>query len=315
MFHCHILIFHWNIYREHRLRVIWIYWEFCISSVQFSHSVVSDSVTPWITARQASLSITNSQSSHKLMCIQSVMPSSHLILCPPLFLLPPIPPRIRAFSIYIYIIFITIFTSPLGCENTTHLSYILLCLWTQAFSCYFSFGCQAACIHSFIFLVPISFSTLLMRILHSNLLSELFLSSNLLLSYTVPRFSVVIQLLSRVWLLETPWSAARQASLSFTVSWILLKFISIESVMPTNYLILCCSLLLLPSIFPSIKVLSNESALCLREPKDWSFNISISPSNEYSELISFRIDWFDLFVVQETLESLLQCHNSKSLIL
>ena len=118
---------------------------------------------------------------------------------------------------------------------------------------------------SFIFLVPISFSILLMiRILHSNLLSELFLSSNLLLSYTVPRFSVVIQLLSHVWLLETPWSTACQASLSFTVSWILLKFISIESVMPTNYLILCCPLFLLPSIFPSIKVLSNELAHCIK---------------------------------------------------
>ena len=118
---------------------------------------------------------------------------------------------------------------------------------------------------SFIFLVPISFSILSMiRILHSNLLSELFLSSDLLLSYTVPRFSVVIQSLSRVWLLETPWSAACQASLSFTVPWILLKLMSTESVMPTNYLILCCPLLLLPSNFPTIKVLPNESTLCIR---------------------------------------------------
>ena len=102
----------------------------------------------------------------------------------------------------------------------------------------------------------------------------------------------------------TPWTAARQASLSITNSWNLLKLMSIESVMPSNHLILCRPLLLPPSIFPSIRVFSNESVLHIRWPKYWSFSFSISPSNEYSGLISFRIDWFDLLAVQETLENL-----------
>ena len=95
----------------------------------------------------------------------------------------------------------------------------------------------------------------------------------------------------------TPWTAARQASLSITNSWSLLKLMSIESVMPSNHLILCRPLLLLPSIFPSVRIFSNESALCIRWPKYWSFSFSISPSNEYSGLISFRIEWFDLLAV------------------
>ena len=106
----------------------------------------------------------------------------------------------------------------------------------------------------------------------------------------------------------TSWTIAHQASLSFTISWSLLKLMSIESVMPSNHLILCCPLLLLPSIFPSITVFPNESALHIRWPKYWSFSSSISPSNEYSGLISFRMDWFDLFAVQGTLKSLLQHH-------
>ena len=109
----------------------------------------------------------------------------------------------------------------------------------------------------------------------------------------------------------TPWTAACQASLSFTISRSLLKLMSIELVMPFNHLKLCCPLLLLPTIFPSIKVFSNESALHIRWPKYWSF--SVSPSNEYSGLISFRIDWFDL-AVQGTLKSLLQHHSSKASI-
>ena len=112
-----------------------------------------------------------------------------------------------------------------------------------------------------------------------------------------------------------PWTAARQASLSFTISRSLLKLMSIESMMPSNHLILCRPLLLLPSIFPSIRVFSNESALCIRWPNYWSFSFSISPSNKYSGLISFRIDWFDLLSVQGTLKSLLQHHNSKASIL
>ena len=112
----------------------------------------------------------------------------------------------------------------------------------------------------------------------------------------------------------TPWTAACQASLSFTISWSLLKLGSIELVMPSNQLVFCCHLLLLPSVFPSIRALSNESALCLR-PKYWSFSFSIRPSNEYSGLISFRIDRFDLLAFQGTLKSLLQHHSSKAVIL
>ena len=113
----------------------------------------------------------------------------------------------------------------------------------------------------------------------------------------------------------TPWTAARQASLSFTISQSLLKLLSIESVMPSNHPVLCHPLLLLPSIFPSIRVFSNESVLSIRWPKFWSFSFSISPSNEYSGLICFRIDWFDLLAVQGTLKSLLQHHSSKASIL
>ena len=117
-----------------------------------------------------------------------------------------------------------------------------------------------------------------------------------------------------VQLFATPWIAARQASLSFTVSQSLLKFMSIESVMLSNHLIICRPLLL-PSIFPSIRVLSNESVLHIRWPKYWSFSFSISPSNEYLELISFRMDWLDLPAVQGTLKNLLQYHSSKASIL
>ena len=118
----------------------------------------------------------------------------------------------------------------------------------------------------------------------------------------------VVQLLICVQFFVTPWTAARQASLSFTI-------MCVESVMPSNHLILCHPFLLLSSIFPSIRVFSNESVLCLRWPKYWSFNFSISPANEHSRLISFRIDWFDLLAVQGTLKRLLQHHSSKASIL
>ena len=118
---------------------------------------------------------------------------------------------------------------------------------------------------------------------------------------------------SRIQLFATPWTAAQQASLSTTNSRSLLKLMSIKSVMPSNHLILCCSFLLLPSIFPSIRVFSDKSALHIRWPKYWSFSFSISSSNEYSELISFRIDWLDLLAVQGALES--QHHSSKVSIL
>ena len=122
-----------------------------------------------------------------------------------------------------------------------------------------------------------------------------------------------VQSLSRVQLFATPWTAACQASLSITNSQSLLKLMSIESVMPSNHLILCCPLLLLPSIFPSIRLFSNESVLHIRWPKYWSF--SISPSNEHPGPISFRMDWLDLLADQGTLKSLLQHHSSKASIL
>ena len=123
-----------------------------------------------------------------------------------------------------------------------------------------------------------------------------------------------VQSLSHVRLFVTPWTAARQASLSITNSQSLLKLMSIESAMPFNHLILCRPLLL-PSILPSIRVFSNESVLCIRWPKYWSFSLSISPSNEYSGLISFRMDRFDILAVQRILKSLLQHHSSKASIL
>ena len=126
---------------------------------------------------------------------------------------------------------------------------------------------------------------------------------------------ILVQSLSHVRIFAHPWTAARQASLSITKSWSLLRLMSIESVMTSNHLILCCPLLLLSSVFPSIRIFSNESVLCIRWSKDWSFHFSISPSNEYSGLISFRRDWSDLLAVQGTLKSLLQYHSSKASIL
>ena len=124
-----------------------------------------------------------------------------------------------------------------------------------------------------------------------------------------------VQSLSCVWPFAIPWTAARQDSLSITNSQSLLKLMSIELAMPYNHLILCRRLILPPSIFPSIRVFSNESALCIRWPKYWSFSFSISPSKEYSGLISFRMDWLDRLAVQGTLKSLLQHHSSKASIL
>ena len=124
-----------------------------------------------------------------------------------------------------------------------------------------------------------------------------------------------VQLLSHVWQFGTPWTAAGQSSLSITNSQSLLKFMSVESVMPSNHLILCCPLLLLPSNFPSIRVFSNELVLPIRWPKYCSFSFSTSPSNQYIGLISFRMDWLDLLAVQGTLKNLLQHHSSKESIL
>ena len=133
--------------------------------------------------------------------------------------------------------------------------------------------------------------------------------------WTEPEIIILssVQSLSRVQLFVTPWAAAQQASLSITSSQSLLKLI--ESVIPSNHLILCHPLLLLTSIFPSIRLFSNESVLCIRWPKYWSFSFNISSSNEYSGLISFRIDWLNLLAIQRTLKSLLQHHSSKASIL
>ena len=133
--------------------------------------------------------------------------------------------------------------------------------------------------------------------------------------FYIHQFSQSVQPLSRVWLFVTPLTAARQASLSITYSRSSLRLMSMELVMPSSHLILCHPLLLLPSIFPSIRVFSNESVILIRWPKYRSFSFSISPSNEYSGLLSFWIDWFDLLSVQGTLESLLQQHSSKASIL
>ena len=124
-------------------------------------------------------------------------------------------------------------------------------------------------------------------------------------------FHSSVQSLSRVQLFVTPWTAARPNSLSITNSWSLPKLMFIESVMPSNHLIFCRPLLLPPSIFPSIRVFSNKSALHIRWPKYWSFRFNISPSNEHSGLISFRMDWLDLLAIQGTLRTLLQHHSSK----
>ena len=127
--------------------------------------------------------------------------------------------------------------------------------------------------------------------------------------------SVVVQSFSHGQLFVTPWNEASQASLSFTISQSLLKLMFIELVMLPNHLIFCCPLLLLPSVFPSIRVFSNELALHIRWAKYWSFSFNISPSKEYSGLISFRMDWFDLLAVQGTLKRLLQHHRSKASVL
>ena len=122
-------------------------------------------------------------------------------------------------------------------------------------------------------------------------------------SQHIVNMKIVVQLLNHVWLFATPWTAAHQASLSFTISWSLLKLMSTESMMPSNHLMLCHSVLLLPSIFASIRVFSNELALCIRWPKYWSFSFSFSSFKEYLGLISFNIDCFDLLAVQGTLRS------------
>ena len=232
-------------------------WQATVQSVQFSCSVLSDFATPWTAAWQASLSITNSRSLLKLMSIESVMPSNHLILYHPL--------------LFLLSIFLSISTTTEACVPTT--------AWPRLF--------------------PVCLEPRAQQ-------------------HPQDQFSSV-QSLIHVRLFATPWTAACQASLSITNSRSLLKLMSIELLVPSNHLILCCPLLSLlsPSIFPSIRVFSNESVLRIGWPKYWSFSFSfsISPSNEYSGLISFRMDWLDLLAVQGTLKSLLQHHSSKASIL
>ena len=136
-----------------------------------------------------------------------------------------------------------------------------------------------------------------------------------LLLWALKYYHFLVQSLSHVWLFANPWTAARQPSLSFTNFQSLLKLMSVELVMPSNHLILCRPLLLLPPIPPSIRVFSNESALRIRWPKYWSLSFNISPSNEHPGLVSFRMDWLDLLAVQGTLKSLLQHHSLKASIL
>ena len=145
--------------------------------------------------------------------------------------------------------------------------------------------------------------------LYSNLASTMTLHKD-----SVPTSVVVVQLLNHVRLFATPWTAAHQASLSFTISQGLFKLMSTEPVMPSNHLILCCPPFLLPLVFLSINIFSSELALHIRWPNYWSCSFSINPLNEYSELISFRIDWFNLLAVQGTLKNLLQHHNLKASI-
>ena len=146
--------------------------------------------------------------------------------------------------------------------------------------------------------------------------SSLFLNFSIFICLSFPfNHYQSVQSLSHLWLFETPWTAACQASLSITNSQSLLKLMSIESVKPSHHLILCWPLLPLPSVLPSFRVFSSKSVLCIRWLKYWSFSFSISPSNEYSGLISFRVNWFDILAVQGTLKSLLQKHSSKASVL
>ena len=310
---------------------------------------MSDSATPWTIARQASLSITNSRGSPKLMSIESVMPSSHLILCRPL-LLSPIPPSIRVFSN----------ESTLRMRWPNYWSFSFSLIPSKEHPGLISFrmdgldllpvqgtlksllqhhSSKASILRcSAFFTVQLSHPymttgktialtrrTFVDKVMSLclNTLSRLIItflprSKCLLISWLQSPSAVIfssVQSLSHVQLFATPWTAACQASLSITNSWSLLKLISIDSVMPSNHLILCHPLLLLPSIFPTIRVFSNESVLCIRCPKYWSLSFSISPSNEQPGLISLRMDWLDLLAVQGTLKSLLQHHSSKASIL
>ena len=315
--------------------------------IHFSCSVISDSAIPWTAACQASLSITNSQSLLKLMPIETVMPSNHLILCCPLLLLPSIFPSMRVFSnesvlpsrwpkYWSFSFNISPSNDiqdwfPLGWtgwislqskglsrvfSNTTIVVLgILFILFLEEISFgdlnMFLSGTDSLLTSVFIIILWISFIFILVDARLCNDISFLLIfflvaPGKIVVSSGILK-KCLVQSLSCVWLFVTSWTAACQASLSITNSQSLLKLMSIELVVPSNHLILCRSLLLPPSICPSIRVFSNESVFCIRWPKYWSF--SISPSNECSGLISFRMDWLDLLAVQGTLKSLLQHHS------
>ena len=199
---------------------------------------------------------------------------------------------------------------------------IFLFWWLALLAFYFQ--CSSLLSHVLIlpfFLLPLhrytTFCLFIVQLIEIQVLSTFWLLWMALLLVSCYNIAVAVdsQLLSRVWLFSTPWTAACQASLSFTISWSLLRLMSIESVMPTNHLMFCHPLVFLPSIFPNIRVFSNDLALWIRWPKYWSFSYSISPFNEYSRLISLRTDWLDLLAVQGTLKSLFQHHSSRSSIL
>ena len=251
---------------------------------------------PWTAAHQASLHITVTRNLFKFMSIQSVMPSNHLIFCLPHFLLPLIFPSIRVFS-----------------------RELAVCIRCPE---YWSFSISPSNEYSGLISFRIAWFDLLALTLgtfksllqhHSSKASVLWHSAFFMVQLSHPYVMMAtgkaissVQSLSCVQLFAAYFTAAHQASLSITNFRSLLKLRSIESVMPFKHLILCRPLLLPPSIFPSIRVFSNEAALHIRWPKYGSFSFSIGPSNEYSGPISFRMDWLDLLAVQGTLKSLLQ---------
>ena len=303
------------------------------SSVLFSKSLsrVRLFETPWTAARQASLSITNFWSLLKLMSIELVMPSNLFILCQPLLLLPLIFPSIRVFSnemavgwikfnnvvVEFFVQYLEHLLSgkclflffpssrsvwlrgtlilPSCSRNSSLLSKNGWVGWSQ------SSGSQHCADH---LLLAKCQDTEMSRPQDIRLSIKIFPHMLLLYKYIINIDVVAVQLLSCVQVSVTPWTAARQLPLSFTTSPSLLKFMSIELVMLSNHLSSCCPLLLLPSIFSHVRVFSNELALCIQWPKYWSFSVSICSSNEYSGLIPFRIDWFNLLEIQGTLKSL-----------
>jgi len=317
------------------------------SSVQ-SHSHVQPCETPWTAARQTSQSITNSHSLLKLMSIESVMPSNHLILCRPLLLPPSIFPSIRGFSneSVLCIRWPKYWGFSFGISTPNeYLGLISFRMdWLDLFAVQGTLksllqhhSSKASILQcSALFIVQLSHPymttgktialtrqifvgkvmPLLFNMLPKLVITFLPRSKCLLISWLQSPSAVIfssVQFSSVAQLcltLRDPMNRSTQASLSITNSRSSLRLTSIKSVMPSSHLILCRPLLLLPPIPPSIRVFSNESTLRMRWPNYWSFSFSISPSNEHPGLISFRMDWMDLLAAQRTLKSLLQYHSS-----